>query len=44
MLFANTTQTDPFNGTKTTISQSQFTLYGQLNIGFWLNKQYHTDE
>lgn len=44
MLFANTTQTDPFNGTKTTISQSQFTLYGQLNIGFWLNKQDHTDE
>jgi len=39
MLFANTTQTDPFDGTKTTISQSQFTLYGQLNIGFWLNKQ-----
>lgn len=38
LLFASTTYSDFLGGPKKKISQSQFTFYGQLNIGFWLNK------
>lgn len=38
LLFASTKYSEYQGGPEKTISQSQFTLYGQLNIGFWLNK------
>ncbi len=37
ILFAKTTYNNGLS--KATINQSQFTLYGQLNIGFWLNSR-----
>lgn len=39
VLFTSTTYTDPFNGTKMTKSESQFAVYAQLNLGFWLSKK-----
>ena len=39
VLFTKTTFYDSFNDINTTISQSQFTVYSQLNLGFWLNKR-----
>ena len=38
VLFSKTNYND-FSGNKFSISQSQFTLYSQLNLGFWLNKR-----
>jgi hypothetical protein len=38
VLFTNTTFTD-YDGITSSLSQSQFTLFGQLNIGIWLNSR-----